>query len=145
MIIFLAPENKITNQCCCFKFGFINYRIERLWRDVHYGCLAAFRRVFFDLEDSGELEMDNPKHIAILQYVFIPRIRHSLTEFRHAWNHHPLSTDRGRSPTQLMVTSLPPEDLDLFHYPAPVIYGFNDFLSYQLIRFMLLTYYQANQ
>ena len=41
-----------------------------------------------------------------LHYVFLPRINHSLSVFKDAWNCHPLSTERNLSPLQLWMAGL---------------------------------------
>ena len=46
------------------------------------------------MEEDGLLDPANEVHIYCLQYVFIPRINESLSEFRNAWNNHPLSLER---------------------------------------------------
>jgi hypothetical protein len=65
------------------------------------------------LEEDGYLDIDNPKHIRLVHYVFIPRINQSLETFRHAWNQHPISTEHNYSPTQMMIMYLPPAHFDL--------------------------------
>ena len=37
-------------------------------------------------------------HLFCLHFVYIPRIRRSLSIFVDAWNNHPLSTESGHSP-----------------------------------------------
>ncbi len=75
-----------------------NCRIERLWRDVYTAVTSSY---VIDLENEGVLNADNDTDLFCLQYVFIPRINASLNQFQNAWNHHPLSTERNRSPMQL--------------------------------------------
>lgn len=88
-------------------------RIERYWRDVFYGYTGALYNVFQSLEEDGELDVDNPKHLLVLHKVFIPRINQHLETFRHAWNKHPLSSERNYTPEQLMFMSLPAAEDDL--------------------------------
>jgi len=54
---------------------FLCFRIERFWRDVFYGCTSFYYNVFSCLEADGILNVDNAKHISVLHYVFIPRIK----------------------------------------------------------------------
>ena len=52
------------------------------------------------------LDPDNAVHLYSLHYVYLRRINHSLGEFAHAWNRHPLGTKHGLSPQQLWVVGL---------------------------------------
>lgn len=80
---------------------------------MHYGCLSAYRRLFWWLEESGFLDCDNQTHLAVLQFVFVPRINKSLQEFQRAWNHHPLATEGNKTPLQIMFLTLPPQHYDV--------------------------------
>lgn len=92
---------------------YLLYRIERYWRDVYYGYTSDLENVFMLLEHHGYLNIDDPKHMLLLHMIFLPRINDALEFFRNAWNQHPLSTERNRTPTQLMLMSMPPDDQDL--------------------------------
>ncbi|CAG7727404.1 unnamed protein product [Allacma fusca] len=72
-----------------------NQRIERLWRDVFYGLLV----IYYNLQGSGVLNINNSKHIAILHHVFLPRINEHLQDFARGYNSHLLSTET--KPTRL--------------------------------------------
>ena len=78
-----------------------NTRIERLWRDVYTAVSSTFVSVFHYLEEENTLHPDNDTDLFCLHYVFIPIINSRLDAFRHAWNHHPLSTEGNHSPVQL--------------------------------------------
>jgi len=59
-----------------------NQRIERLWRDVFRCVAVTFYYVFYAMEQSGILHLDNELHMFILHLVFLPRINQSLSEFK---------------------------------------------------------------
>jgi hypothetical protein len=86
------------------------YRIERFWRDVFYGCLSQYKRVFNELENNGLLNVEDPRHLLVLHYVFVPRLRHHLNLFREGWNDHPLSSENNFTPNQLMLMHRAPHD-----------------------------------
>ena len=83
-----------------------NQRIERLWRDFFSQCTVLFYRLFSFMEDQGILDVNNETNMYCLHYTFIPRINQSLTTFKDAWNHHPLSTEGSLSPIQLWISGL---------------------------------------
>lgn len=78
-----------------------NCRIERLWRDVYTCVISTYVQLFTYMEEEGILNADNDADIFCLHYIFVPRINNSLLSFREAWNNHPLSSERNRSPLQL--------------------------------------------
>lgn len=88
-------------------------RIERHWRDLFYGCTSMYYALFSALESDGLLALHNEKHMALLHRIFLPRLNRHLTEFRNGWNHHPLSSERNRTPLQLMLLNLPPPEWDI--------------------------------
>ena len=57
--------------------------------------------MFHYLEEENTLHPDNDTDLFCLHYVFIPIINSRLDAFRHAWNHHHLSTEGNHSPVQL--------------------------------------------
>ena len=83
-----------------------NSRIERFWRDLFRGCTVLYYNLFYLMEEEGVLDPDNAVHLYCLHYVYLRRINHSLREFAHAWNRHPLGTEHGLSPQQLWVVGL---------------------------------------
>ena len=83
-----------------------NQRIERLWRDIFVGCLYIYYSVFFYLEESGHLDLENETHMFCLHYVFIPTINQQLENFASAWADHPIRTARNRPPNQLWISGL---------------------------------------
>ena len=80
-----------------------NQRIERLWRDMHRCVTSVYYRLFYHLEQLGALDPLNELHVYALHYVFIPRIRKSLEEFKSGWNNHAVRTESHYSPHQLFV------------------------------------------
>lgn len=83
-----------------------NQRIERLWRDVFYGCTHTFYMLFGCMEDCGLLNPSNEVHLYALHYVFLPRINQQLHEFANAHARAPISTERNRTPEQLWISGL---------------------------------------
>ena len=83
-----------------------NQRIERLWRDVFSNCTILFYNLFIFMEQSNILYIDDEVHMFCLQYVFKQRINSALQKFKHAWNNHPLSSERNLSPLQLWIRGL---------------------------------------
>ena len=96
-----------------------NQRIERLWVDVFIYVIQQYRNIFYHLESEHRLDPDNDIHIFALHFVYMPRINRSLKEFTDAWNHHPLRTEKNRSPLAVWTegfydhTTSQPDILDL--------------------------------
>ena len=83
-----------------------NQRIERLWRDLYTGCICFFYTFFYFLEDISLLDPDDLLHIYALHFVFLPLIQKQLDTFRAGWAHHPLRTERNKTPMQLWIIGL---------------------------------------
>ena len=83
-----------------------NQRIERLWRDVFGGCLLLFYELFSYLESSAMLDVDDEVQLWCLHYVFLPVINSHLTNWKSAWVHHPLRSEKNRTPMQLWIAGL---------------------------------------
>ena len=83
-----------------------NQRIERLWRDVFQSCLVVYYNLFYEMEDSMMLNVEDDIHMFCLHYVFIQRINHALQQFMEGWNNHPLSSCNHMSPIQLWIQGL---------------------------------------
>ncbi|CAB4042672.1 uncharacterized protein LOC110058109 [Paramuricea clavata] len=75
-----------------------NQRIERLWREVFRCCLYLFYCIFYALEESGVLDLNNNIDLFVLHYVYLPRIDHALQEFAAALNNRPMRTGNNWSP-----------------------------------------------
>ena len=78
-----------------------NQRIERLWRDVTYGCTGMYFDLFCHLEENMMLDISNVNHLFALQWTFIPRIQRALDLFSDGWNNHPMRSENNHSPYQL--------------------------------------------
>lgn len=83
-----------------------NQRIERLWREVNRIVTRVYKNVFYYLETEHVLDPLNDVDLYCLHKVYIPRINHSLQEFRRQFNHHPVRTEHNLSPHQLFVSGL---------------------------------------
>ena len=83
-----------------------NQRIERLWVDVYLAVTNLYQTIFLSLESAGYLDLNSDIDLFSLHYVFLPRINRSLTFFIDGWNHHPLSTEKNRTPNQLWISGL---------------------------------------
>ena len=97
-----------------------NQHIEQLWRDVFSQCTILFYKLFHYLEDRYLLNTDDDIHLFCLHHVLIPRINLALTQFKNAWNNHPLSSERNLNPIQLWIHGLsmqpPPEKSQRYSY-----------------------------
>ncbi|XP_045176804.2 uncharacterized protein LOC123537228 [Mercenaria mercenaria] len=83
-----------------------NQRIERLWRDLFQSCTTVFNRLFHHLESTQQLDLSDNVQLWCLQYVYLPRIQKALDRFREAWNHHKMTSEKGRSPHQLFIEGI---------------------------------------
>ena len=83
-----------------------NQRIERLWQDVYGGCLFLFYQLFQYLEVNHLLDADNDVHIWCLHYIYLLMINSHLQTWKNAWIHHPLSTEKNKTPMQLWIGGL---------------------------------------
>ncbi|XP_068695841.1 uncharacterized protein [Montipora foliosa] len=83
-----------------------NQRIERLWRDLFYGCTHSFYTLFCAMEDAGLLDPSNEFHLYALHYVFLPRLNQRIAEFVDAHTRAPISTEQNKSPLQLWISGL---------------------------------------
>ena len=92
-----------------------NQRIEPLWRDVFRCVCHLYYYIFYAMESTGILDTDNPIHLFTLHLIFIPRINKALDEFREAFNHHKVRTERNRSPNQMWLDGMFHPDNPLAH------------------------------
>ena len=83
-----------------------NQRIERLWRDLYSGCICFFYNFFHFLEDIGVLDPNDVLDVYALHFVFLPIIQSQLDTFREGWAHHPLRTERNKTPMLLWILGL---------------------------------------
>ncbi|KAK6475949.1 hypothetical protein HHUSO_G23946 [Huso huso] len=80
-----------------------NQRIERFNRDLNRNCSQVYAPVFYDLESMHLLDLDNKTDLFSLHYVYLPRVNHTLNEFRAAYNNHSVSSEGNRTPLQLFM------------------------------------------
>jgi len=73
---------------------------------VFAGCLTLFYDLFYGLERSGMLNPNDDIHLWCLHYTFLPLINRYLTNWKNAWIHHPLRTERNSTPMQLWIRGL---------------------------------------
>eukprot|EP00794_Sanderia_malayensis_P021078 gene21078-23132_t len=83
-----------------------NQRIERLWRDVYRCVCHIFYYLFYGMEQSGLVDVENNMYMFALQRVFLGRLNLALEEWKLCHNHHPLSTEHGWSPNQLWLEGM---------------------------------------
>jgi hypothetical protein len=84
----------------------LNQRMERLWRDVFCNVCHTFYYTFQTMEQFGILQRGSRIYMFILHYVFLPRINKAVESFAHAWNHHPMRTERNWSPIQMWTNGM---------------------------------------
>ena len=80
-----------------------NQRIERLWRDLFSGCISFFYYFFYYLEELQLMNIDDPRDLYALHFVFLPVIQHHLDMFRTGWAYHQLHTEGNKTPQQLWI------------------------------------------
>ena len=82
-----------------------NQRIERFWRDVRREVINYYRELFdwFITDFNDLLDMDNPRDIFCLHYLFLPRINQDLLRFQERWNNHKLKSEHHQSPYELLM------------------------------------------
>lgn len=62
-----------------------NQRVEQLWRDGYTKVLDLFDRLFFHLEDTNGLDINNPTHMMALHFTFQPRIQAALRKWANSY------------------------------------------------------------
>jgi len=84
-----------------------NTRIERLWYDVTEGFGRQWKDLFYSLETHHGLDVEDPSHIWLLHWLFLPAINEDATTWATAWNSHKiqLEGERRKSPCQLYLRS----------------------------------------
>ena len=80
---------------------------------MFYGVSSVYYTTLNRLENDGILNIDDPRHMSLVHFIFIPRLRESLRIFMDAWNNHPISSEHNYTPRQLMIMNLPPEEFDI--------------------------------
>ena len=61
-----------------------------------------YYQLFYFLEDEGMLDPFNTLHVAVLHYVYLPKINEKLELWRNAWSRHCMRTVK--SPIRLWVS-----------------------------------------
>ena len=84
------------------------------------------------MENHDILDATNEVHLWALNYVYIDRINHCLSEFVSQWNNHNLSTVGGRTPLQLWHAGMIENQHSLHNFgmmdvPNLEEYGIGDF------------------
>ncbi|XP_068697732.1 uncharacterized protein [Montipora foliosa] len=83
-----------------------NQRIERLWREIFRCVIFLFYCVFYALEESGCLDLENDKHVFVLHYIFKARINYALKEFAAAFNNRPIRTENNWNPDKIWINGM---------------------------------------
>jgi len=89
----------------CYKAASsnLNQRVERGWRDMRNSTLQTYIDTFLLFEMLG-MDVDNAVHMFCLHFMFKDRINTSISSYRNAWNHHPMSSENNRSPVNILFT-----------------------------------------
>lgn len=102
-VLFHAAERSIS-----YLHGYRsihNIRIERLWRDYTLGLGWKWKDIFQYLEAYAGLQPDEPGHIWLLHFLFLPVINDEIQLWAEAWNSHVVSIagHRHQSPRERFV------------------------------------------
>jgi hypothetical protein len=92
-----------------------NQRIERLWRDVFRCVIHYFYYLFYALEDTGNLNIEDPTNMFALHYVFLARINKALHQYLETFNNHGIRTANSWSPYQMWMNGMLHDDNPLSH------------------------------
>ena len=68
-----------------------NTRIERIWVEIGRQFARQWRAFFYRLEQRHHLQVRNPQHLWLLQYLFMSKINEDCLKFQNEWNAHPIS------------------------------------------------------
>ena len=68
-----------------------NTRIKRIWVEIGTQFARQWRAFFYRLEQRHQLQVCNPQHLWLLQYLFMSEINHDCSKFQQEWNAHPIS------------------------------------------------------
>ena len=77
---------------------------------MHY-----FYYLFYALEDSGNLNIEDPTNMFALHFVFLPRLNKALHEYQETFNHHGIRTANSWSPYQMWMNGMLHDDNLLSH------------------------------
>lgn len=92
-----------------------NQRIERLWREVFRCVIHYFYYLFYALEETGNLNLDDPTNMLALHFVFLARINKALHQFQETFNHHSIRTASNWTPYQMWMNGMLHQDNPLSH------------------------------
>ena len=62
--------------------------------------------MFYVMEQTGLLDVENPIHMFTLHSVYLARINFALSEWMASFNNHPISTEQNWSPNQLWLNGM---------------------------------------
>lgn len=79
-----------------------NQKVERVHRDGTEKALEPYIILFAYFVEEG-LDLDNPRHMYVLHFLFHARINESLLQFKTAWNNHKVRTLSNLSPIQILT------------------------------------------
>ena len=65
-----------------------------------------FYDMFYEMERLGVLDPNNDVHIWCLHLVYLTILNQHLTNWKKAWIHHPMRSERNKSPLQLWINGL---------------------------------------
>jgi hypothetical protein len=76
-----------------------------LWFDFTQGIGQKWKDFFIDLECNHGLDPDNPAHIWLLQFLFLPAINQDVTKWAEVWNAHKIQLwgEWDRSPRDMFL------------------------------------------
>ena len=95
-----------------------NQRIERLWAEVNRVLSALYKDIFKFLQERMLLDSLNELHLFALHFIYLPRVKTSLKEFKRQWNHHGMRTANHQTPLALWQTNMIniPDDSPLVNF-----------------------------
>ncbi|KAF9032587.1 hypothetical protein BJ165DRAFT_1314926, partial [Panaeolus papilionaceus] len=83
-----------------------NTPIERLWVELGRRFCRAWRVFFRRLGRLHNLNMDNPIHRWLLDYLFLDMINEDCRAFVEEWNAHPMRNKNSKSPNDLEIEGM---------------------------------------
>lgn len=96
-----------------FRFGTSkeNSMIERWWRQQSFGAILQWRDCFLQYSREGYFIADRKADRIAFLAIYVPIIRHALSEFVHVWNNHKI---RKQPKRPYLVSGIP---YLLYNYP----------------------------